>query len=616
MPLQTLQNYWGYTTFRPFQEAIIKSVLNGEDVLAILPTGGGKSICYQVPALILGGITLVVSPLVALMQDQVSQLNERGITAAYLHGNMSIKEIENVLEQATFGNIRLLYIAPERIQNKLFLDYLPQLDLKLIAIDEAHCVSQWGHDFRPLYLKINSIKDYFPNVPLMALTATATQTVKKDIVKYLSIPNATIYKDSIYRSNLRYHVQYSETKSNDIINAYETNPSTGIVYARSRKKCEQISVQLSVLNIPSGYYHAGLPKYNRDAIQHQWMISDDMIMCATTAFGMGIDKPNVRTVIHIDLPESLEAYYQEAGRAGRDGKTSDSLLLYTQLDIAYLEEKNELQYPDFNFIKEVYSKVHDFLNIAQGSGFETYNTFDVLAFIALYQLPQISTLAVIRYLEKESYWVWHENSKKDATVFMFNERERIEQLHTTNPQLYFVLESLMRLYGSLFTYPTNVDLDKKLNTLHTMGIIEFIPASIGGALFMLENRLPLNYFHIDHKKYLQLKKANTFRTDQMIAYVQNDTYCRNQLLAYYFDEILHTPCGQCDNCIKKQIKEWNMVQFKERLLAYLSENKSLPLVELPQLHQQMEKGKLFGYLRNLIDQKVVYTQNEIIYKTN
>lgn len=623
-----LQKYWGYTQFRTNQLAIIEAVLQKKHVLAVLPTGGGKSLCFQLPALYLEGLTLVVSPLIALMNDQVLQLNKRGIAAACIHGQLSNEDIHQILSKATLGEYKLLYVAPERLQSSLFLDYLPTLKVELLAVDEAHCISQWGHDFRPLYLKIASVKQYFPAIPILALTASATLEVQQDIVQYLQIENAFIVRQSIFRFNISYKVSLSEAKVNDMVHLLKQQDGVGIVYCRSRKRCEQIALQLQSQQLEAYYYHAGLTRPLRDKVQHDWLQSNKAIICATTAFGMGIDKPDVRSVVHVDLPENIEAYYQEVGRAGRDTLLAQGLLLYTPKDIEYLKEKTIQSFPPVEFVKSVYAKVHDYLKIGLGDGFERFYSFEVMTFIQTYKLPVLSTLASIKLLERDSFWVWNESNVRSATIWIIQERVRLQQLQQYNLKYYEVIEACMRLYGSLYTYPTPVDtykiakllgidkvkLDTYLQALHDMEIIQYQATSSGGSLFMLQSRLPLNYVKLDIVNYKRQQQNAYYKISQLIAYIENDAVCRSQLLAHYFGEKESVVCGICDNCIKKNALKYSLQAFKAALLHKLENEERIPLQSIELLNTEVPKGQLFNYLRRLIDQKIITVKDAFIYK--
>jgi len=400
---QILIKYWGYSSFRPLQEQIIDSVLAGQDALALMPTGGGKSICFQVPSLISEGVCIVITPLIALMKDQVSQLDKRGIKAVAIFSGMNLREIDIALDNCVYGDKKFLYVSPERLETEMFQERIKKMNVSLIAVDEAHCISQWGYDFRPSYLRIAEIKDILPNVPILALTATATPTVVEDIQDKLLFSKRNVFKMSFERTNLSYQVEYSEDKYNRLLKYIDANPGSAIIYVRNRRKTKEIATFLLNNKYSCHFYHAGLTTEERDRKQKEWISSKVRIMVSTNAFGMGIDKADVRLVVHMDVPDSLEAYFQEAGRAGRDGNSALAVLLYHRSDVMDLDRNFEMKYPEIDFIKDIYNVLGNYFQLAVGSGAGESYEFVLADFIKMYNLNPLLTYNSIKYLEKEGY---------------------------------------------------------------------------------------------------------------------------------------------------------------------------------------------------------------------
>ncbi|HWC52926.1 MAG TPA: ATP-dependent DNA helicase RecQ, partial [Chitinophagaceae bacterium] len=405
---EILKQYWGFDSFRPLQKEIIESILEGKDTLALMPTGGGKSLCYQIPALAKEGMCLVISPLIALMKDQVENIRKKGITAFAIYSGMSRKEIMNTLKVATNSNCKFLYVSPERLETALFKEYLPGMDINLIAVDEAHCISQWGYDFRPPYLRIAALREELPDIPVLALTASATPEVQEDICEKLKFKNQNIFRQSFERPNLSYSVFEVDSKINKIIEILKKVPGSAIVYCKSRKRTKEISELLHLQNISSDYYHAGLAQEDRNRKQEEWIQNKTRVIVCTNAFGMGIDKPDVRTVIHADVPDCLENYYQEAGRAGRDGKKSFAVLLYDEKDLHELEELTTQRFPPLSEIRNVYQAVSNYLQIPSDSGQGESYDFDIADFIKKFKLNSHTVLFSLKALEQEGWLAFNE----------------------------------------------------------------------------------------------------------------------------------------------------------------------------------------------------------------
>ncbi len=597
------------------QEEIIRAVLSGKDVLGILPTGGGKSICYQIPAMAREGLCLVVSPLIALMQDQVLQLRQRGIPASAIYSGMNARENERVLQDAENGTLKLLYLSPERIQSEKFREYLPHLKVQLIAVDEAHCISQWGHDFRPAYRKINLLKKYFSQANIIALTATATPAVQTDIETQLQLQEPEIFRDTVTRPNLFYHSQYSENKTEYISGWLREHPGSGILYTRSRRRSDELALQLSQTHIDTGVYHAGLSSMQRAQIQKNWMQSHTKVMCATTAFGMGIDKPDVRIVAHYDVPESLEEFYQEAGRAGRDGQKAFAVLCYNNLDIHRLRESADQNFPPESFLRKIYHLTGDYLQLPVGSGFESLFPFDAVRFIKNFELPLLPALNALRLLEREGVWQWNEDTFTRSMIRFITNNAELRYLENTAPKLHETAVQLLRMYGSIYHFMTPVDeyeiaqhlrIDQavvaaRLRQLDVMQVIEYRPALSGGTLFWLDNRvkagqLPLNLSLMD-----TLRQAYRERTTQMIQYLSNQSLCRNVLLARYFGETGTPDCGSCDICLQKS-RQSLTTDLKKRILAFIKERRQISIQALTSHFADCDAESIIALVRSVSDE--------------
>jgi len=609
-----LKTHWGYDRFRPLQREIISSVLSGKDTLALLPTGGGKSLCYQLPALAQDGLCLVVSPLIALMQDQVMRLKEHNIAAACLHAGMNFKEVERLLQQASAGDFKLLYVSPERLQSRLFKDYLSGFSLNLIAVDEAHCISQWGHDFRPNYLKIGVLKNMFPSVPTLALTATATNEVQQDIVRQLKFGSFNFFKESFKRDNIFYKVAYSDNKMGDTIERLRQTDGSSIVYCRSRKQTEILTKHLCDFGVKAACYHAGMLKAKKEASQQQWMNNEVKTMVATTAFGMGIDKPDVRVVIHYDAPEHPEAYYQEAGRAGRDHKPSAALALFNQSDLARLQESIKTQYPPEVFLRQVYQSVCEYLQIPIGMAPDKYFPFDITDFCKKFGLSALPATYALRLLEQEELWTISDAVYHPATVYMTRDRSVLDQLAKTQPTLAFITTNLLRLYGTLFYYPTPIRISAiarqlkirqdlvqhHLEQLDKMNIIEYSQPTEGPQLYFHHNRTDSKHLLIDLQRIDRLRKKHQKRTDAMIGFLKEQKICRERFILQYFGEESQEDCRHCDNCESKYSTRLSERVFRSRIVAYLKE--PISLQDLTSCFSDSQKTAAVQHLREMMDE--------------
>ena len=567
-PQQILKKYWQHNDFRGNQAEIIDAVLNKRDVLALLPTGGGKSICFQVPAMLMDGVCIVISPLIALMKDQVENLINKGIPAVFLHGGLTQTEVQDVLEDVIAGEYKFLYLSPERLETNLFRAYLIQLNCCLIAVDEAHCVSQWGYDFRQPYLRIANIKYELKYVPMIALTASATPLVQEDIVDKLKLRNAVVFRQSFERANLSYSAFKVESKINKAAEILKNVPGCSIIYCRSRNQTREIANLLQLQNIAADYYHAGLSQEERNSKQQDWVNNKIRVIVCTNAFGMGIDKPDVRTVMHFDVPDCVESYYQEAGRAGRDGKKSYAVLLYDDYEIVKLEAMPDVRFPSFDEIKKVYQALAGYLNIPVGSGEGMFYDFDISTFAKNFKLKTHLVLATLGVLQQEGHLAFNENVFLPTRVMFTAQKAVLEDFEFAHPQLDIVVKCLLRSYAGVYDNYTSISekqiarklrmteamVEEKLIQLRSFGIINFFPRKETPQIQLLLNRAPANYLIINHVAYAERKRLYKERVDKMLAYIALTNQCRGQFIAFYFGDKEAKPCGICDLCLNKKKK--------------------------------------------------------------
>ncbi|MFA6152093.1 MAG: ATP-dependent DNA helicase RecQ [Chitinophagaceae bacterium] len=618
-----LKTYWGFDEFRDLQEEIIDTVLGGNDCVALLPTGGGKSLCYQVPALLLPGLTIVVSPLISLMQDQVFHLKQKGVEADFLSSGLKQNEVEEILSAAEKGAIKLLYLSPERLQSKQFKDALPYLNLSLIAVDEAHCISQWGHDFRPEYLQINSIRKVWKNTPIIALTASATEKVLTDIRQQLQLENAHTFKKSFERANINYLVQYSENKNQFIVQHFLRNKQCGIIYCRSRRRTEELSLLLKQNNINAAAYHAGLPRGTRDLVQASWMKDEVPVIVATTAFGMGIDKPGVRTVIHFDAPEHLEAYYQETGRAGRDGEQSEAIALYNFSDIEKLENSTEQYFPPTEYLRKVYQCVCDFLQIPTGTELRDYFDFDLNRFLINFKLEAVPATHALRILAQEGLWTLSESVFRPATVQFIADRQVLDDINARYPMEALVSTGLLRLFTGIFHYPAIVntfllarhlnmkkeDVERTLIQLHRMNIIVYEQAKEGPQLYFHHYRVPGKDLILNLNRINTLRENHRYRSEKMIAFLQNKNQCFNKLLLEYFDEESPDSCNHCNYCLGKKNQNVDIRNLPTTIIHLLKLEQTLSLNELI-FRLGTESAQTTALIRAMIDNQIITLTEE------
>jgi ATP-dependent DNA helicase RecQ len=571
---EVLKLYWNYDSFRPRQEEIVNSVLSGRDTLAMMPTGGGKSICFQVPALVEEGLCLVISPLIALMKDQVQNLRRKGITAFAIYSGMSRKEVISTFKLAATGNCRFLYVSPERLETALFREFLPALNVCLIAVDEAHCVSQWGYDFRPPYLRIADIRIELAGVPLLALTATATPAIRQDICRKLKMENPNVFIESFLRPNLSFSAHQTTSVINKIFDILRRLDGSSIIYCRNRRRTKEISDLLTMQGIASDYYHAGLSHDERSKKQESWMKNEVRVIVCTNAFGMGIDKPDVRLVIHAEVPDNLENYYQEAGRAGRDGKKSYAVLLYNEDMLEELAQQHKLQFPSTDYIRQVYQGLANYMQVPLGTEQVSY-TFDLNDFLKKFSFQSKPAQAALQVLQQEEYITMNEPVFMPATLYFICDRQVLNQFEEENPILEPLIKVLLRSYAGIYDQPvavhektlasllgsTSEEIVKNLHKLHQYQIIDYNPQKETPQVYYNQPRRKSADIHIDEHAYRFRKEQFVKRVKGILDYVQTKT-CRSKAIAEYFGEQDAEPCGICDNCVKKEKEKLSPAEFE------------------------------------------------------
>ncbi len=569
--LSTLKKYWGYEAFRPMQQEIITSALHGDDTLAILPTGGGKSICFQLPAMMKAGICLVVSPLIALMKDQVQNLKAKGILAQAIYSGMSFHEIDIALDNAIYGDYKFLYVSPERLRTKLFKARVAKMSINYLVVDEAHCISSWGYDFRPDYLQIAEIRDslncsWKESVPIIALTATATPIVASDIMEKLSFKRPLLLKSSFERPNLSYVFRESEDKLGQILKICNKVNGSGIIYAAKRKSVEDLASFLKSQGIDAASYHAGMEQDERNRIQEAWKSGQTRIIVSTNAFGMGIDKPDVRFVCHYNIPESIESYFQEAGRAGRDGKRAYAILVWNHYDITRLNQITQSAYPPLEYIKDIYQKVSIYLQIPYEGGEGMSYKFDVEEFAKKYNLNATQAYYAIKYIEGAGYWELTPEIEISSKIMFIVNRDELYRIQLKSEDLDTFIKVLLRMYPGLFTNYTDIDESKiarvgryavqavksKLIELSQKGVIKYVPKIKSPLLTYATERLTESNFFLSHSDYIAQIERHRSKINSMIELVRDNSNCRSQSLLKYFGQEESAPCGLCDVCLNKK----------------------------------------------------------------
>lgn len=622
-----LQKYWGYPDFRGIQQEIIESIGQGKDTLGLMPTGGGKSITFQVPALAMDGVCLVVTPLIALMKDQVQNLRKRGIMAAAIYSGMTRPEIVTTLENCIFGQTKLLYISPERLASELFQTKLRHIKVSFITVDEAHCISQWGYDFRPSYLNIADIKKLKPSAPILALTATATPAVIDDIQERLQFKEKNVFKMSFERKNLTYVVRPTIDKDAEMIHILESVKGSAIVYVRSRKRTKEISDLLEANGIPSTFYHAGLSHSTKDIRQQRWHNDETRVMVATNAFGMGIDKPDVRMVIHYDSPDSIEAYFQEAGRAGRDGKRAYAVLLYDKRDTQKLIKRIDTNFPPKDYIIKVYEDLAYYYQIAAGSGYGHTFSFEIEKFCHIFKHYPLQAHSALVILARAQYIEYETDPESRARLMFLLNRNELYRLDDLTQQEDALITALLRLYGSLFVDYTFIDLGLvadysqipqqeiylMLKSLSQRRILHFIPESKTPYITYTKNRELPEHMVISKEVYEDRKEEFTKRINAMIAYANDTTTCRSKMLLNYFGEKQDHDCGRCDVCLDNntnQVAEEKIDPVKYQILNLLADKAPHHITEIARL--TLPREQVIAALQALLDEEILIKEDSII----
>ncbi len=620
-PLSILQKYWQYTSFRPLQEEIINHVLTGKDTLAILPTGAGKSACYQVPAMILDGICIVVSPLIALMKDQVTGLRKRGIDCTLIHTGMRAEEAENEYQKITEGAYKFLFVSPERLKSNLFLDYIPVWNISLLAVDEAHCISQWGYDFRPAYLEIASLREIIPDVPVIALTASATPFVQKDIIEQLNFKDCQTFFSTFKRENISIIARQAESKIVKLLDIMQKVKGAKIIYCRNRKRTKEIAEMLVNNGYNADYYHAGLDQHVRNKKQDDWLNNKTETIVCTNAFGMGIDKADVRCVIHYDLPDSPEAYYQEIGRAGRDGLKSYAVILYNTRDIEALRLGIEQKYPPLDTIKEIYQSLSYYFGIGIGSGNEEVFDFEITDFCRKFDHNVIETLSCIKILEQQGFLSMSEGVYLPSSVSIVAGKGEIELFEKNFPDYDEILKLLLRMYGGIRNHYIPIDeflmaqkahvasdyIHQMLRRLHTYEIVDYRERKDEPQITYLHDRVEPVFLKIDMQQVGILKARYTERINFMTDFISDHQTCRAKTLIGYFGEKITEDCKICDNCLeyKKTLQGDEFVHIKNTILQHISFNKSLHIESFCKGMNDAGTEKTIKVIRFLLDEKML-----------
>lgn len=631
-PNDILKQYWGFESFRPLQEDIINNVLEGKDTLALLPTGGGKSICFQVPAMCQEGICIVVSPLIALMKDQVYHLNQKGIKAVSIFSGMSKRLIDQTLDNCIYGKIKFLYVSPERLKTDIFIERVKKMNVNLWAIDEAHCISQWGYDFRPPYLQIADIREHHPKVPILALTATATPQVVEDIQEKLAFKNNNVLQKSFLRSNLSYSVLYEDAKYAKLVDILQKVKGSSIVYVRNRRKTKEIADYLNQCKISATFYHAGLSNEERSVKQEKWIKNQIRVMVSTNAFGMGIDKPNVRTVVHMDMPESPEAYFQEAGRAGRDEQKAYAVLLFNLADKMSAIDQLENTMPSIFEIKNVYNALGNFFQLAIGSGMEKNHLFEIVKFCKQYNFQALKTYNALKFLEQEELIFVSEGVYQTSKLMLKAQKNVLYKFMVENKRLEPILKFLLRSYGGVFDGLFNIKEEviaeklkttkpviiKALTYLDQIGIVQYEKFTDTAFIKYLVPRLPTIDLNLNQKQIEFRIEIFKNKLNSMIQYATNKTSCRSNALLAYFGEERNDRCGVCDFCVGRNKLDLSDLEYENFIDLVRNEMKdeahTIEYLLMAIKHQN--KDKLLHFLKWIIDYEILIKQENDKYTWN
>jgi len=611
---EILLKHWGYDSFRPLQEDIVDGIIYGHDTLAILPTGGGKSVCFQVPAMALDGITLVVSPLIALMQDQVDQLTSKGIKAQLITSTLSYREIDIALDNCRFGGVKFLYTSPERLKSDLFLERFKEMPVSLIVVDEAHCISEWGHDFRPAYREIAEVRTLHPEVPIAAFTASATPKTKEDIVKYLDLKSPKEYSAPLNRDNLSYHVRASENKLGSIIDyCMNRGQETGIVYCQTRKSVKEVVRQLRSKKVSAGFYHGGLSAEDRSYMLEHWMKGSIKIMVATNAFGMGIDKPNVRFVLHYEIPNSLEAYYQEAGRAGRDGASADAIAFWEEKDLVTMQQQLDAKYPSKERIKQIYTSVCNFLKIAIGSGENETYPLDLRAFTKAFDFSITEVYHSLKILQTNGDLYFSESNFQPTRLKYSIGSSALYKFQVGHDSVAQLITLLSRSNSGIFDRFVSIheselakrlsinteELTRQLKYLEQYGVIDINFRSSLPKISLLHERLPDNYLKLSVSVYEQRRNLENSKLTSMIEYIQSPE-CRTRVISRYFGGDVKN-CGNCDNCREEANSNHSFEELIELIPTLLPASTDNLINRLSIKRQMIERA-----LRQLMLEEVIH----------
>ncbi len=617
-----LKQYWGYPSFRPMQEEIVDSVVEGKDTLALLPTGGGKSICFQVPAMTMEGICIVITPLISLMKDQVMHLKKIGIPAAAIFTGMHHTQVEIVYNQAVFGMLKFLYVSPERLMTDMFIEALKKMKVNLLAVDESHCISQWGYDFRPPYLKIAEIREYIPNTPVMALTATATPAVVEDIQYRLNFKERNVFQTSYERKNVTYNVIHDADKFGVMYRLFKRmDKGSGIVYVRSRKRTKIIADWLQSAGISASFYHAGLDAKTRDYRQQLWMNGTIKVIVATNAFGMGIDKPDVRLVVHLDIPDSLEAYFQEAGRAGRDLQPSEAFMIVAENDIDRLKDNIKNTYPELKKIRMIYEALGNYLQIPIGSGKNQSYNFDINDFCNAYNLSLLEVFNTIQLMEREGYIATSEALSSPSKIHIKAGREDLYRFQIEYQDFDTIIKYMLRNLPGVLSDFVNISEEtisiktglsvemiiKQIERLERLDFLTYIPRNDKPQIFYLTERLDISNISLSEDVYKNRKEDADRRLQSVIDFVNNDEICRSVQLLRYFGENIKNTCGRCDVCSSRNRNDIDNKEYKiisDIIISELKEN-SAPIYEVINNIKTYKEEKIVETIRWMVDNNII-----------